>query len=126
MDLRAPLARVRGLGSARDGTHHWWMQRVTAVALVPLAVWFTVSVLRVTGADHAGASEWLQSPLNAALMVALVVALFYHAFLGLQVVLEDYVHAKPVKVASLLLVKFLLILLALVATLAVVRVYLGG
>ena len=126
MDLRAPLARVRGLGSARDGTHHWWMQRVTAVALVPLSLWFTVSMMRVVGADHATASAWLQSPFNAAVMLALIAAVFYHAYLGVQVVLEDYVHAKPLKVASLLLVKFALVLLALVATLCVVRVFLGG
>ena len=85
MDLRAPLARVRGLGSARDGTHHWWMQRVTAVALVPLALWFTVSVVSVVGANHATATAWLQGPVNAALMLALIIAVFYHAHLGVRV-----------------------------------------
>lgn len=126
LDLRAPLARVRGLGSARDGTHHWWMQRVTAVALVPLTLWFTVSVLRVVGEDHASASAWLQNPFNAAVMLALLAAVFYHAYLGLRVVLEDYVHTSTVKVTSLLLIKFALVLLALVAMLSVARVFLGG
>lgn len=126
MDLRAPLARVRGLGSAQHGTHHWWMQRVTAVALAPLSLWFALSLAGLVGADHATASQWLQSPINAALMIGMLLALCYHAYLGVRVVLEDYVHQRLVKVCSLLALKFALVGVALLAMLAVVRVYLGG
>ena len=102
------------------------MQRVTAVALVPLTPWFAISLASLVGADHATATEWLRSTVNAALMVALLVALFYHAYLGLRVVVEDYVHPHGTKIAVLLVVKFALALLALTALLAVARVYLGG
>lgn len=102
------------------------MQRVTAVALVPLLLWFVLSLTAVVGADYAIASEWLRRPFNAALMIALVGCLFYHAHLGLRVVIEDYVHAPALKVTTLLVLKFALAMLALVALLAVVRIYLGG
>lgn len=125
MDFRAPLARVRGLGAAGEGVHHWWMQRVTAIALVPLMLWLLGSVITVVGKPYADASAWLQGPVNAALMILLVACLFYHAYLGLRVVIEDYVHDVTTKLISLLGLKFLLSLLAVIAILAVIRVYLG-
>src|SRR5690606_5979046 len=85
MGLRTPLGRVRGLGSAKEGSHHWWMQRVTAVALVPLTLWFVASLLCLAGADHAPAADWLASPLTAVLMLLLIVATFHHLQLGVQV-----------------------------------------
>jgi succinate dehydrogenase / fumarate reductase membrane anchor subunit len=120
--LRSPLGRARGLGSAKDGTHHWWAQRVTAVALVPLALWFVVGVLRLIGAPHIQVAQWMGHPVNAALLAALIVAVFHHAQLGLQVVIEDYVHAEGAKVALLLLMKGACWLLAAAALLSVIRI----
>lgn len=126
VNLRAPLARARGLGAAGGGTRHWWMQRVTAIALAPLALWFVGSLVYLAGADHDTALRWLRAPADAVLMLCFIGALFYHAMLGVEAVLEDYVHAEGLKIASLLAVKFVLLLLALFATLAVLHVALGG
>lgn len=119
MSLRSPLARVRHLGSARDGTHHWWAQRLTAIALVPLTVWFVVSVISLIGADYAAFAAWAGHPISGALLVLLLGATFYHAALGLQVVIEDYVHHEGAKLASLLVVKGACLLLGVVAVLSV-------
>jgi succinate dehydrogenase / fumarate reductase, membrane anchor subunit len=120
--LRSPLGRARGLGSAKDGTHHWWAQRVTALALVPLTLWLVVCVLRLVGAPHIEVAQWMGHPVNAALLAALIVAVFHHAQLGLQVVIEDYVHGEGAKVALLLLVKGACWLLAAAALLSIVRI----
>ena len=119
MSLRSPLARVRHLGSARDGTNHWWAQRVTAIALVPLVVWFVISVISLVGADHAAFVAWAGSPISGALLVLLIAATFHHAALGLQVVIEDYVHHEGAKIAGLLLVKGACLLLGVIAVLSV-------
>jgi len=126
MKFRTALYNVRGLGSAKDGTHHWWMQRVTAVALVPLTLWLCVSLARVGSMEYADAVAWLGSPLAAVLMLATLWALFFHARLGMQVVVEDYVRSKGLKVSLLMLVNFVVILLGLGAALAVLRISLGG
>lgn len=119
MSLRSPLGRVRGLGSAKDGTSHWWAQRLTSLALVPLTVWFCISVIAMSGADHATVAAWAGSPVVAGLLILLVAATFYHAALGLQVVIEDYVHSEMTKIVLLLAVKALAIVLALSAILSV-------
>lgn len=124
--LRSDLARVRGLGSAKEGVGHWWAQRVTALALVPLTIWFVASIVSLTGASHAAVVDWIASPVPALLLVLLIVATFYHGQLGLQVVIEDYVPADGPKVALILLVKAAAILLALAAVFAVLRVYSWG
>ena len=121
-NLRSPLGRVRGLGSAKDGTGHWWAQRLTALALVPLTVWFCISVIALSGADYAAVVDWIQSPVVAGLLVLLIVATFYHATLGLQVVVEDYVHHEMTKMALLLAIKALAIVLALSAVLSVLLI----
>ncbi len=126
MSLMSPLGRVRGLGSAKSGTHHFWVQRVTAVALVPLTLWFVYSVIALAGADHTAAIAWLQSPMNAVLMLVLIVATFHHMQLGLQVVIEDYVHGEGIKIASLMLMKGASLLLAVGAGFAVLKVAFGG
>lgn len=118
-NLRSPLGRVRGLGSAKDGTGHWWAQRLTALALVPLTVWFVGAVVSLIGADHAAVADWIASPVVAGLLILLIVATFYHAALGLQVVIEDYVHGEGAKIALLLLVKALSVVLSLAAVLSV-------
>lgn len=125
MSMRSEMGRVRGLGSAKSGTGHWWSQRLSAVALVPLTLWFVAAVATRTGAEHAEIAHWLSSPWNACLMILLVVATFYHAWLGLQVVIEDYVHDERWKIASLLLVKGVSILLALLAVLAILILLTG-
>ena len=125
MDMRSPLARARGLGSAKDGVAHWWAQRVTAVALVPLTLWFVVSVVSLVGADYAAYKAWVGMPGNLVLLVLLIVTLFHHTQLGLQVVIEDYVHGETAKVVSLMVIKFTVVLLGASCVLAVLRVSFG-
>jgi len=124
--LRTPLARVRHLGSAKSGTAHWWAQRVTAIALVPLSIWFIASVVALAGANYATVAAWLGSPIPAGLMILLIVATFHHAQLGLQVVIEDYVHHEGLKLASILAVKGAAIVLALASVLSVLTLLFGG
>ena len=119
MSLRSPLGRVRGLGSAKDGTGHWWAQRLTALALIPLGVWFCASVIAMTGADYATVAAWASSPVVAGLLILLLATTFYHAALGLQVVIEDYVHHEMTKLLLILAVKAVSLVLALTAVLSV-------
>ena len=124
--LRSPLGRALGLGSAKEGVEHWWMQRVTAVALVPLALWFVAALVAHLGADQVAAIAWLRSPLTAVAMILLVVATFTHMALGLQVVIEDYVHHEATKIASLVLVRLACWALGAAALFAVLRVAFGS
>lgn len=110
MSLQTPLARVLGLGSAKEGVEHWWWQRLTAVALIPLGIWFVIAVLSLVGAGYAEAHAWVTAPVNMVLVIAFSAALLHHAQLGLQVVIEDYIHHEPSKLACLLTIKFLSIL----------------
>jgi len=122
MSFRSPLGRARGLGSAREGAGHWWAQRLTAVALVPLCLWFVVGLVRLIGAEHALVADWIGSPLTSGLLVVLIVAVFHHAQLGLQVVIEDYVHHEGFKIAGIVIVKFAAILLGLWAVFSVLSI----
>ncbi|MDX1580317.1 MAG: succinate dehydrogenase, hydrophobic membrane anchor protein [Alphaproteobacteria bacterium] len=126
MSLRSPLAQVRGLGSAKEGTDHFWVQRVSAVALIPLSVWFIASLVGLSGADHDAVVAWLERPLVAILMLLFVVTGLYHLKLGLQVVIEDYVHGKGMKVASLLFVTFATFAAGAAAVFAVLKIAFGG
>ena len=126
MSFRTPLARARGLGSARHGTRHFWNQRITAVALVPLCAWFVFSMVAVGGAHYDAVHEWARQPGTALLLGVFTISLFYHAQLGIQVVIEDYVHTQWLKVASLMLLKLLAFLLAAAALLALLRIALGS
>ncbi len=112
--LRSPLGRARGLGSARAGSKHWWGQRLTAIALVPLTIWFIRGMLHLTNASQADVVDWMSSPVRLALMLALIFATFHHLQLGLQVVIEDYVPQEGIKLAAVLALKGLCILLALI------------
>jgi succinate dehydrogenase / fumarate reductase membrane anchor subunit len=116
--FRSDLARVRGLGSAKEGVQHWWMQRISAIALVPLALWFVIAVVAHIGADYATMRSWLAAPVTFALMALLIGATFYHAALGLQVVVEDYVHAEGAKIAIIVAMKLACLVLALAAVIA--------
>ncbi len=126
MSIRTPLGFVRGLGSAKDGTHHWWMQRVTAVMLIPLVLWFVISMLSVSQADYETFKYWLGHPFNAGAMITLIIAAFYHASLGMQVVYEDYVRPESNKFVALLATQFLLFLFGAVAVVSVLKVALAA
>jgi succinate dehydrogenase membrane anchor subunit len=126
MELRSSLGRVRGLGSAKEGVRHWWAQRVTAIALVPLSVWFVVAVISLLGANYTEYQAWIGQFGNALLMILTTLVLFYHAHLGMQVIIEDYVHGEGARVITLLFFKFVLAALAASCVLAVVLVAFGA
>ena len=126
MSLRSPIGRARGLGSAKEGTGHWWHQRISAIALLALTVWFVISLIVLTGADWATASGWLANKVNAGLMLLLIVFTFYHLKLGVQVVIEDYVHGEGMKIVSILLVSGACLVGGLACALAVLDVAFGG
>ena len=126
MSLRTPLGRVRGLGSAKGGTEHFWAQRLTAIALVPLALWFVASLAALAGADHAAAKAWLAEPFTAVVMILVVATGFHHGQLGLQVVIEDYVSTEWIKMSSIIVVKLATVALAVAAIFAVLRIALGS
>lgn len=126
MNFRTPVKQARGLGSARSGVGHWWVQRVTAIALIPLGVWFAGSLIALLSADYATVTAWLALPYNAVLTALLVVVMFHHSWLGVQVVIEDYVHAEGIKIASLLIIKFIHVLLAAYGVFVVLRVAFGS
>ncbi|MGH1571053.1 succinate dehydrogenase, hydrophobic membrane anchor protein [Methylobacterium sp. P31] len=118
---RSPLASARGLGSAKSGVEHWWAERVSAVALVPLTLWFVASIIAHTGRDYASFVMWLRTPAVMILMVLLLIALFHHTALGLQVVIEDYVHTEAKFVATIA-VRLSCIALAVVGIVSVARI----
>lgn len=128
MSLQTPLARARGLGTVKKGVSHWWWQRLTALALVPLTLWFVVAILAMImkGSDYSAVVAWIQSPIVSMLLIVLIISLFYHAQLGLQVVIEDYVHSEWVKITALIVAQFFLILLGLTAAIAVLKIALGA
>lgn len=126
MSMQTPLAKVRGLGSAKEGVHHWWAQRLTALALIPLSLWFIYTLVAITGAEYAIVTALLSQPLNAVLMLLFIFSLYYHAVLGVQVVIEDYIDSEWQKIACLILVKFLAWLAGLSATISVLKIYLGS
>ncbi len=126
MSLRSDLGKVRGLGSAKEGTSHWWMQRITAVALVPLSLWFVITASGLVGIDQAGFKTWLNEPGNMLMLILFVGALFYHMQLGLQVVIEDYVHGERAKVISLVLNLFVAIFFGGSSIIAILKVAFGG
>ena len=125
MSLRSPLSRVLGLGSAKDGTAHWWAQRVTAVALVPLTVWFVFSLLTLPDFDYETVRTWLSVPVTGFLAVLLVGVLSYHSYLGTIVIVEDYVTSSGMKVLTLMSLRFVYVLAGGAAMFAILRVVLG-
>ena len=122
MSMRSPLSRARRLGSAKSGTDHWWAQRLTALGLVPLVIWFVISMILVIGADHAAAVDFISSPINAVLLILLIVATFHHGQLGLQVVIEDYIHAKWLEVGLIIAIKGAAIVLGVASVYAVIAI----
>lgn len=126
MSIRSPLSRARGLGSAKDGVQHWWVQRVSAVALVPLVVWFMYSVAGMSDAPYLEFVSWVRQPWVTVLLVLFIGTALYHSALGLQVVLEDYVSGEFKKIASIIAVKLACAVLAVAGIFAVLKIAFGS
>jgi succinate dehydrogenase / fumarate reductase, membrane anchor subunit len=125
-DLRTPLSRARGLGSAKQGVHHWWAQRITAVALIPLVAWFAISLIMMSGADYAVVRAWIGSPVVMVLLTLTIVIGLHHGQLGMQEVVEDYVHGEGLKLALIVLLRFTAVFFGLAAIVAILRIGFGG
>jgi succinate dehydrogenase / fumarate reductase, membrane anchor subunit len=126
VSAQTPLARARGFGAAHDGLGHWKAQRLTALANVVLVMWFVFSAAALAGAGYDEVRAWLASPLAATLMILLIISVFYHAPLGLQVIVEDYVHHPGIRIAALILIRLLAVALAVACIVAVLMVALGS
>ena len=126
MRYRTALSVVRGAGAAKDGTRHWWAQRLTAVALIPLGIGFVAVMIALVGSEYDAARAALAHPVAAALWILFTVALFHHAQLGLQVVVEDYVHSRGLKIAGIVAVKFAALVLGAICVVSILRVSVGS
>ena len=126
MRLSSAVGRVLGNGSAKHGLDHWWSQRVTALALVPLGVWFGVSLLLIPRFEYATLAHWMNHGWNAVLLVALVLLIAQHSYLGVRVVVEDYVHPPGARMVTLLVLQFAHVLIAVAGVLAILKVALGN
>jgi succinate dehydrogenase / fumarate reductase membrane anchor subunit len=126
MSLVTPLNRVLGLGSAKDGTEHWWRQRLSAIALAVLGSWLLIAVMGLESFDYASIVAWARSPLTSVLLTLTVLTVCYHSQLGVQVVVEDYVHTSGLKIATLIVVTFVHVLLAVAGVFAVLKVAFGA
>ena len=126
MSLRSPLGRVLGLGTAKDGTSHWWGQRVSGIALAALGLWFAWSLATMSGFGYAESVAFIGQPVNALLLLLLTMTMAYHSYLGVQVVIEDYVHGHGLKIVSLLLSRFAHIVLAAAAIFAILKLGIGA
>ena len=126
MSLMTPLNRVLGLGTAKGAAEHWWLQRLTAVALLPLGLWLSYALLTLPGFDYASVAAWVQRPVTSILLILLVVAVGYHSALGVQVVIEDYVTGKGAKVATLMASTLAHVGLTVAAVFAVLKIAFGS
>ena len=124
MGMETPLARAKGLGSAKSGTYHWWFQRLTAIMLVPLSLWFMASMASLINIDYSVIRTWIATPVTTVMLILFVISLFYHAQLGLQVIIEDYIHSEWQKVANIILIRFIAFIAALAAIFAIMRLFL--
>ncbi len=126
MSLRSPLGRVLGLGTAKDGTSHWWAQRVSGAGLAILGLWFAWAIATLPGYDHTTAVNFIGEPVNVVLLLLLTVTMGYHSYLGVQVVIEDYVHHHGLKIASLVVSRFAHLFLAVAAVFAILKIGIGA
>ena len=124
--MRSQLGRVRGLGAAKSGTAHWWAERLTAAALVPLSVWFVFAAVHLAGLPRAAVGQWAANPINTALLLALLAITFHHMQLGLQVVIDDYIHTERTRLAATLLLKAAVLLLGLMSAVAALKLAFAG
>lgn len=120
------IGRVRGLGSAKSGAHHWWLERLTSISTLMLFIWLLVALLRLPRLDHEMVTEWLASPLAAVPMLLLIVSTFWHTKLGMQVIIEDYVHEEGMKLFTITLLNFFVIALGALAFFSVLKIAFGG
>lgn len=125
MTLRNPLGSARGLGSAKEGVHHHWATTVTAIGLIPLSLWFVISIIGLAGADYATFKGWLSHPFNASLFVLTILIVIYHAQMGIQMVVEDYVHGEGKKFGTLVATKLIAAFLAVFMTVSILKVAVG-
>lgn len=123
-DTRSALAKAVGLGSSRYGIEHWWAERISAVALVPLTIWLMACLIARTGSNYAGLVQWLRMPSTTIVMILLLIALFYHTALGLQVIIEDYVHSG-LKFAAIAIIRLTCVGLAVAGIVAILLVAFG-
>lgn len=123
---RSPLSLAKGLGSAKEGTHHFWMQRVSAVALIPLIIWFCLSLAMMPEATYATVVEWMQSPFNAVMLILSIFASFWHLAMGLQVIQEDYISDNNIRMVSILVMKLLCFFFAALGIFSVIKIAVGG
>jgi len=126
MDMRTPLGRVRGLGSAKSGTEHFWHQRLTSIANIPLFLFFVISIVVLAGADHAAFIAYLSNPIVAITMLLMVLSGVYHMYLGMAVIIEDYVHGEGLKVITLLANNFFSIAIGLASVFAILKISFGS
>ena len=126
MAMQSDLGRVRGLGSAKGGTSHWWAQRVTAIANLPLGLWLIICLISGVGSSYETVTAWLSNYFHATMMVLLIANMAYHFTLGLQVVIEDYIHGRVKEVAALLAVRFFAVFIAVASTISVLRIVFAG
>lgn len=124
-DIRSPLARARNHGAAKTGTHHWWMQRVTAIALIPLTLWMLSCLECLITGHYTQFIEWLKSPFVAIALSLFIITSFYHAALGLQVIIEDYIHKKSAKITCLLFSQFTLFILGVICIFSILKINFG-
>ena len=125
-NLRTPLSEVKGLGSAKEGTSHFWTQRLSAIALIPLVLWLCFSVASLPGMDYLSVREWLASPLTSIMMVLLVATAFFHSRLGLQTIVEDYVGGHGPRTVVIIAITFAAAILAVVGVFSVLRIAFAG
>lgn len=126
MSLRSPLGNVLGLGSAKEGTGHFWGQRLSGMGLLIVGIWFVVSLLMMPGFSHADAVDFIGKPFNGVMLLLLIVTMAYHSNLGVQVVVEDYVHGHGLKLCTLIVSRFVHIFFAVSAIYAIVKIGLGA
>ena len=126
MSLVSPLNKVLGLGSAKGGSEHWWVQRLSAVALVPLGLWLLIAIARLPDFGYATVVAWIANPLNSILLILLTLTMVYHSHLGIQVVVEDYVHGKATKTATLIVLTLAHLFLGCAGVYSVLRIGFGS
>jgi len=125
-NLSSPLSNAQGLGSSGDGSHHFWIQRLTSLALIPLVIWFCFSIALLPEASYPAVISWLQSPFNAIMMLLLVIVSFQHAQMGLQVILEDYISDHGIRMTAIILVKFISYFMMVAGAYSIIKITLGG
>jgi succinate dehydrogenase / fumarate reductase, membrane anchor subunit len=126
MSLRTPLSKVKGLGAAKEGASHWWHERLTSIALIPLVLWFSFSIALLAVADYGTVTAWIGSPFSTVLMILAISVGFYHGYLGLQVIIEDYVSHEALKIGLLIAVALMAILFATLGVVSVLKISFGA